>query len=286
LSQRPALYGHLDVERNLMIGWEMGGGRQAEARLRANEAAEWLGIRDLLRRRPGELSGGEEQRVALGRAMVRQARLWLLDEPFAHLDPARSRQLRQDLPLLASRSGATIVSVTHDPVEAALADRLAVLDHGRLVQCDFPGAVWNDPSRLTVATWLARLPLNRLDGSVERRPLENAPGEWQFRDPSGFLAKSWPASPERIWRDGQAVTALVRPEDLVLSPASEPPLVTVIRVEPQWPAWLVVVAAGDWHGVSWWTSDPPPQPGTTWSVQFRRVLWFDEHGQRLTTASA
>src|SRR5262249_20037273 len=122
LPQRPALYPHLSVRRNLSIGLEMQNSRRrpkvapAEIERRIDEAIGLLGLEELLDRRPNQLSGGEQQRVGLGRLLVRRPSVWLLDEPFAHVDFPRRMQLRRELHLLWKRFLTTIIAVTHDPV--------------------------------------------------------------------------------------------------------------------------------------------------------------------------
>jgi multiple sugar transport system ATP-binding protein len=131
--QQPTLYPHLRVYGNLAFGLRMRGVARSEIDRRVREAAEWLGIADLLRRRPWELSGGQQQRVALGRALVRQPQLFLLDEPLAHLDPELREQLRQEILRVQQHLGAAMLYVTHDPADArTLGQRILTLRNGRL----------------------------------------------------------------------------------------------------------------------------------------------------------
>jgi multiple sugar transport system ATP-binding protein len=279
VPQRPALYPHLTVERNLAIGLEMQERTPAaDVAARVREAAEWLGLTPLLARRPHELSGGEQQRVVLGRAVVRRAAVWLLDEPFSHLDPVLRAQFRTILPLLQRRNGVTIIHVTHDPAEAfALGQRLAVLDRGQLAQEGTPADVWDHPNRASVAELLAGLPTTRLDGTVERHP-----SGWRFRGPSGTPDWVLPVSPEKSWHDGQRLTAVVRPtEAAVAEPATDAPAcvggLTVARHERHPAGWLVVLTGRgqDWR--AWWPAEagPPPELGRPASWHARRVHWFD-----------
>jgi multiple sugar transport system ATP-binding protein len=131
--QQPTLYPHLRVYGNLAFGLKMRGIARAEIDRRVREAAEWLGMGDLLARRAWELSGGQQQRVALGRALVRQPQLFLLDEPLAHLDPELREQLRQEILRVQQRLGTAMLYVTHDPGEAQiLGNRILTLRNGRL----------------------------------------------------------------------------------------------------------------------------------------------------------
>lgn len=132
VPQRPALYPQLSVRENLAIS--------CPEPASISEAAGLLKIPQLLERRPNELSGGEKQRVALARAVLSRARLWLLDEPFAPLDPLFRSEFRKDLLLLLDSSQATMILVSHDPIDAlALGRLIGVLGDGRLQQLGTPG---------------------------------------------------------------------------------------------------------------------------------------------------
>src|SRR5262249_5920991 len=138
-----------------------------ELKTLVEEAAQILGLADLLARRPDQLSGGEQQRVALGRAVVARAGLWLLDEPLGHLDPLLRERLRDELVLLQERFGPTIIHVTHDPVEAvSLGNRVAVLRAGGLEQIGRAADLLADPRSRSVATSLGWPPINLVDGKV------------------------------------------------------------------------------------------------------------------------
>jgi multiple sugar transport system ATP-binding protein len=158
--QRPALFPNKDVRGNLGFGLRIRGGffgrfsrtRQAWEEQAIQEVACCLRIHHLLDRVPAELSGGEQQRVALGRALVRPSAVGLLDEPLGHLDAPLRLKLRRELPLLRSRFPATMVIVTHDPAEAlAFGDRVAVLQEGRVLQVDSPEKIRREPSNAFVA---------------------------------------------------------------------------------------------------------------------------------------
>ncbi len=142
--QHLALYSHLTVRENLEFG--------RKGTERTNEVAELLGIGQLLDRYPAELSGGEQQRVALGRAIVRQPAVLLMDEPLSSLDAPVRRGLRRELKRLQRQLGVPTIYVTHDPVEALiLGDRIAVIDRGQLVQIGRPGEVCARPANPFVA---------------------------------------------------------------------------------------------------------------------------------------
>jgi ABC-type sugar transport system ATPase subunit len=187
--QRPALVLGQTVRGNLAWSWALsraGGflpqvlgtprwtGEQVHL---LNEVAELLGIGGLLERRAGELSGGQQQRVALGRALLRQAPICLLDEPLGHLELALRTQLRRDLRLLSRRFPATMIHVTHDPAEAlAVGDQVAVLHDGRLQQAGSPWEVLNRPANRFVAAFChPQGPLSFVDGRVEQDRFVAAP---------------------------------------------------------------------------------------------------------------
>lgn len=150
VPQRPALYPQLTIEENLALV-----GRAGLA-----EAAELLKIPHLLNRKPEGLSGGEKQRVALARAVLRKARLWLLDEPFAPLDPVFRREFRQELLLLLASFRATMILVSHDPIDALALGRLVgVLEAGSLIQLGTPEELRAAPGSRFVADALGQFSL-------------------------------------------------------------------------------------------------------------------------------
>ena len=159
--QNPALYPHLTVFDNIAFGLRARGVPRNQVRARVNTVAGLLGLDALLARRPSALSGGERQRVAIGRAIVRQPRVLLCDEPFSSLDPPLRAALREEVAELHRRSGSTLVLVTHDQAEALLlGDRIAVLDRGRLLQCGTPREVYERPMDRFVATFVGSPPMN------------------------------------------------------------------------------------------------------------------------------
>ena len=165
--QNLALYGHLTVADNLRFG--LNGTKTASGQPKAEElvrsAAEMLGIEGLLGRYPAELSGGEQQRVALGRAIVRRPAALLLDEPLSSLDGPTRRGLRRELKRLQRELGVPTIYVTHDQAEAlALGDRIAVLDRGRLQQVGTPDEIYQRPSNRFVAEFFGPQGMNLIEG--------------------------------------------------------------------------------------------------------------------------
>jgi len=163
--QTQALYPHLTVRKNLAFGLEVRRVPAAEIARRVQQAAVRLRLEPLLDRRPGELSGGERQRVALGRALVREPQVFLLDEPLASLEPALRGELRDVLVDLHRALGATVVYVTHDQVEAmTMGQRIAVLEGGRLRQVGTPAELYGLPADVFVARFIGNPGMNILTG--------------------------------------------------------------------------------------------------------------------------
>jgi len=153
--QSYALYPHLTVTRNLSLALEVRRVARDEIARRVGETAELLGLTPLLSRHPAELSGGQQQRVALGRALIRQPRLYLMDEPLSNLDALLREEMRTELKGLFRRLSATVLYVTHDQAEAmSLADEVLVLKEGRICQSAPPEELYRRPSNLFVATFV------------------------------------------------------------------------------------------------------------------------------------
>lgn len=167
--QNHALYPHMTVRENLAFGLELRHTPRTEIERRIAEAARTLGLESLLSRRPRELSGGERQRAAVGRALVRQPQVFLLDEPLSHLDGPLRAQLRLELAQLHRRLGATMLYVTHDQTEAmTLGQRIAVMKAGQLQQVGEPLAVYHRPANLFVAGFIGSPPMNLFRGRLQR----------------------------------------------------------------------------------------------------------------------
>jgi multiple sugar transport system ATP-binding protein len=159
--QNYALYPYLNVAANIAFPLKMARVPKAERETRVREAAETLGLTHLLDRKPGELSGGERQRTAMGRAIVRNPRVFLMDEPLSNLDAKLRVQMRADIAALQSRLGVTTLYVTHDQVEAmTMGHRVAVLRDGRLQQVDTPRALYDHPVNTFVAGFIGSPSMN------------------------------------------------------------------------------------------------------------------------------
>ena len=165
--QNYALYPHMTVERNLAFGLKQRKTPRQEIARRVNEVSATLGLEDLMKRRPGQLSGGQRQRVAMGRALVREPKAFLLDEPLSNLDAKLRVQMRAELKKLHHRLGITTIYVTHDQVEAmTLGDRIAVMSAGRLQQIGVPQDVYDRPTNVFVAGFIGSPPMNLFRGSA------------------------------------------------------------------------------------------------------------------------
>ena len=167
--QNYALYPHMSVYDNMAFGLKLRKYPKAEIRKRVNDAAAILGIEDLLERKPKALSGGQRQRVALGRAIVRQPKVFLFDEPLSNLDAKMRVQMRTEITKLHQRLQATMIYVTHDQIEAmTMGDRIVVMDKGMVQQTDTPIKLYQEPANLFVAGFLGSPPMNFINGTLKR----------------------------------------------------------------------------------------------------------------------
>jgi multiple sugar transport system ATP-binding protein len=166
--QSYALYPHMNVRQNLGYGLKVRRIPKKDAARRVEETAELLGLRDLLDRRPAQLSGGQRQRVAMGRAIVREPKAFLMDEPLSNLDAKLRVGMRASLSELHARLGVTTVYVTHDQVEAmTLGQRVAVMRDGRILQIDRPQKLYESPQDLFVAAFIGSPAMNLVDARIE-----------------------------------------------------------------------------------------------------------------------
>jgi sn-glycerol 3-phosphate transport system ATP-binding protein/multiple sugar transport system ATP-binding protein len=167
IFQNYALYPHMTVRENIAFGLELRGVKKAERNERASDVARMLQLEPYLDRKPAALSGGQRQRVAMGRAMARNASIFLMDEPLSNLDNALRITMRTEIKELHRQLGATIIYVTHDQTEAmSLADRVAVMKDGHLQQFDRPDVIYDRPRNRFVASFLGVPPINFLDADA------------------------------------------------------------------------------------------------------------------------
>jgi multiple sugar transport system ATP-binding protein len=167
--QNYALYPHKNVYENLAFGLRMRKVPKAEQKQRVEEIARILGLGDLLQRRPAQLSGGQRQRVAMGRAIVREPKAFLMDEPLSNLDAKLRVQMRAEIARIQQALKVTTVYVTHDQVEAmTMGHRVAVMRDGELQQVDTPQRLYDAPANLFVASFVGSPPMNLFEAVVER----------------------------------------------------------------------------------------------------------------------
>jgi len=211
--QSYALYPHMNVYDNMAFGLELAKSSKAEIDRKVREAARMLQIDTLLDRKPRQLSGGQRQRVAIGRAIVRDPKVFLFDEPLSNLDAALRVQTRIEIAKLHNDTGATMVYVTHDQVEAmTLADRIVVLNAGRIEQVGTPLELYHRPANLFVAGFIGSPQMNFIACEVAGV----GPDEVLVSLPSGGTL-AVPVAPEKV-QPGEPVTLGVRPDHVHVSP--------------------------------------------------------------------
>ena len=208
--QNYALYPHMNVGENLGFGLKMRKFPKDEIDERVREAADILGIHDLLDRKPKQLSGGQRQRVAVGRAIVRKPKVFLFDEPLSNLDAKLRVAMRAEISKLHQRLGATILYVTHDQVEAmTMADRIFIMYNGTLQQFGAPLEVYRQPANRFVAGFIGSPAMNFIEATLIQE------GTAYFIDAAGFKVQLPEAfSPNVKPYVGRQVTFGVRPEDV------------------------------------------------------------------------
>lgn len=211
------LYRTMSVRENIAYGLKHSTSLSSTERAdRVEEIAEMFGIGELLDRPVTDLSGGQKQRVSLGRAMVREPDVFLLDEPLASLDAKLRSEMRTELQQLQSELDITTVYVTHDQKEAmTMADRLAVLDNGILQQAGPPTTVYEDPANEFVASFLGNPAMNQLDGQIKSTAER---GQVVVHTTDAGQLELAPVPPGAPVTDGQRVRIGFRPEDIVIGP--------------------------------------------------------------------
>jgi multiple sugar transport system ATP-binding protein len=173
--QSYALYPHMSVRQNLGYGLKVRRTAKSEVRRRVEEVARMLRLDELLDRRPAQLSGGQRQRVAMGRAVIREPKAFLMDEPLSNLDAKLRVSMRAELSALHARLGTTTIYVTHDQVEAmTLGQRVAVMRDGRIQQVDTPQGLYRSPRNLFVAAFIGSPAMNLVEAVVDGSHIEFA----------------------------------------------------------------------------------------------------------------
>lgn len=221
--QNYALYPHMTVFENMAFGLKMKKKPKAEIKRKVEEVAQKLELVPYLSRKPKALSGGQKQRVALGRAMVREPAVFLLDEPLSNLDAKLRTQMRREISEIHQKLEATFVYVTHDQVEAmTMADRIVVMKDGYIQQTDTPQKIYDMPRNLFVAEFIGAPPMNRIMGRIEKK--EN---QWFVI----FLGIELKLTPEQqrkcdqMGQNNQKVWVGIRPEHLKMENKESPNLI-------------------------------------------------------------
>jgi multiple sugar transport system ATP-binding protein len=211
--QTYALYPHKSVYDNLAFGLRMRKVPKEEQKRRVEEIARVLGLADMLQRRPAQLSGGQRQRVAMGRAIVREPKAFLMDEPLSNLDAKLRVQMRAEIARIQKALKVTTVYVTHDQVEAmTMGDRVAVMRDGKLQQVETPQRLYDAPANLFVASFVGSPPMNIFEAAVRRENgrLLCKVGDSEFELPADLVA----ARPALADYAGRRLAAGIRPEDV------------------------------------------------------------------------
>ncbi len=208
--QSYALYPHLSVYDNMAFGLKLRKTPKDEIKRRVNEAADILGIQELLQRKPRQLSGGQRQRVAVGRAIVREPKVFLFDEPLSNLDAKLRVQMRAEISKLHQRLQTTFIYVTHDQTEAmTMASRIAVINKGKLLQLDTPQNLYDYPNNLFVAGFIGSPAMNFFPAKLvkEGNKVMVDTGDFKVQIPDAF------AKPYQNM-DGKSVIFGIRPENI------------------------------------------------------------------------
>ena len=231
--QSYALYPHMKVADNMSFSLRLAGTSKAEIKSRVAAAAEILGLEDLLERLPRELSGGQRQRVAMGRAIVRNPRAFLFDEPLSNLDAKLRVKMRGEIKRLHQRLGKTMIYVTHDQTEAmTMADKIVVLNGGRIEQAGAPLELYNNPANLFVASFIGSPEMNLFEARYEGGASVVVKG-----------GQSMPLGQALDIASGTDIVYGVRPQHITLGATGVP--AEVLVVEPTGDAQEVLARIGE-----------------------------------------
>ncbi len=207
--QSYALYPHMTVAENMGFGLKLRKLPKEEVEKKVREAAKMLGLTEYLDRKPKALSGGQRQRVALGRAITRNAKVFLMDEPLSNLDAKLRGQTRAEITALHERIGATTIYVTHDQIEAmTMASRIVVMKDGRIQQIGSPREIYNNPDNVFVGGFIGSPPMNFLKATLKDGMLEVSK-DIILKVPAGKLEKLKEAG-----YDNKSLIVGIRPEDV------------------------------------------------------------------------
>jgi len=276
-----ALYPHMTITENIAYPLKVRGFSKAERRKRAAEVARSLQIEGLLDRRPGQISGGQQQRTSVARAVVHKPKVFLFDEPLSNLDAKLRLEARGFLKHLQKDLGVTAIYVTHDQAEAmALADRMAVMDSGRIVQMGPPLEVYHRPATTFVANFLGSPPMNLLPVEISRTT-----EKVELRG-SGFSLDATSHREQFLnLEQGTSLIIGIRPEHLSLEQSKNSWSIPgqVYVVEPLGPESVVTLTVGDYLVTVRIFDDTPPQVSGNTQVQIdpEHIHLFRNSGERI-----
>ena len=278
--QNYALYPHMSVAQNIGYSLKVAGVPAAERTKRIQAVARTLELEQLLDRKPIALSGGQRQRVAMGRAMIREPKVFLFDEPLSNLDAKLRTQMRTEIKKLHAKVQSTVIYVTHDQVEAmTLADRLVVMNGGRVEQVGTPGEIYSRPASRFVATFVGAPAMNMLEGAVTL-------------DGPSLLGSSRKLSVSRAGLPvGTKVAVGIRPEAVrLVAPGTPGALDATVDLVEELGAGRVIYADLDGAPFSVVTSEiVHPAPGSAVGLQFSEAdlhFFSSETGSRLDVFKA
>ncbi|RZA34337.1 MAG: sn-glycerol-3-phosphate ABC transporter ATP-binding protein UgpC [Lysobacteraceae bacterium] len=280
--QSYALYPHMTVAENLAFGLKLRKHDKATIQKRVDAAAETLGLAAMMDKRPGQMSGGQRQRVALGRALVREPSVFLLDEPLSNLDAKLRHSVRTEIARLHRQLGTTMIYVTHDQVEAmTLGQRIVVLKDGEIQQIDTPMALYDRPANLFVAGFLGSPAMNILQGTL----VESDGLLLQLEDDLRLPLGAAPIHPDWV---GKQLAVGIRPENLQPAAGSSGNFDAVVEViEPVGNEIFVNLRYGTHELVARVSPQALPSPGEVLAMGLvpERLHFFDPaSGLRLLPA--
>ena len=275
--QNYALYPHMTVRENMSFGLRRSTDDDADTISRkVEETAQLLEIEELLNQQPKQLSGGQQQRVALGRSIIRDPEVFLMDEPLSNLDAKLRTQMRTELQRLQDELGVTTIYVTHDQTEAmTMGDRIAVMNHGEIQQVAPPEECYDNPNNLFVAGFIGSPSMNFFDVHVE----ETSGGVTVSSD--GFTT-----SLEDVVLESNGYTLGIRPEDFMIVESDDPAVTAVVDVvEPMGADNFLYLKTepGEIEFTARVDSDFRPEEGDTISLDFdpADIHFFNQSGDRV-----
>ncbi|MEP2705801.1 MAG: sn-glycerol-3-phosphate ABC transporter ATP-binding protein UgpC [Roseibium sp.] len=283
--QNYALYPHMNVEKNIGFGLKMAGLTRADTKERVEKVADILKIGPLLKRKPAQLSGGQRQRVAIGRAIVREPRLFLFDEPLSNLDAELRVAMRLEIAKLHRALGTTMIYVTHDQTEAmTLADKIVVLRDGAIEQYGTPTELYEDPDNLFVAGFIGSPRMNFLSANLRQSAAANT-----IETSAGTILQPGPLETKNVPTSG-SIQVGIRPEHLRLGDDGDFNLkVTVDVVENLGGRYFVYAQTETKEDIIYeMRSANIPKPGdtVTLTADLSECRFFNPDGPRIRMATA